>query len=103
MVSIMATMPKRGTGYGYPITEEPNTIIKVADETGIPVHQIHYAIVRGELKPDGPKVGRAYTLTDDQIELIKTASRLVALGAALYLAIRIVRNGWTPPQIPANS
>jgi hypothetical protein len=85
MESIVTAMP----------IKEPNTIVKVAAETGVPVNQIQYAIVRGELKPES-KVGRAYTLTNEQVELIKTVSGLVGLGITLYLAIKAFNHGWRP-------
>lgn len=73
--------------------DAPNTINRVAEITGIPANQIQYAIVRGELTPEGAKARHAYTFTDEQVAMLKAAAPLVEVGAQLYVAIRAVRNG----------
>lgn len=82
---------------------EQYTIPNVAQETGIPAHQIYYAITRGIFIPEGPKVGegrrgrKAYTLSPEQFELVKRTAGLVSIGVTFYFALRAVQAGWKPP------
>jgi DNA-binding transcriptional MerR regulator len=64
----------------------------VAERTGVSARQIQYAITHGDLTPEW-KVGNSYIFTPEQVGMIKDAAKLVALGIALYLALRAVRAG----------
>lgn len=71
------------------------TIAEVSADTGIPADQLYKAIYRGEIKPG--KDGRAYVFSNEQVDTLRTASRLVMVGVGLYLALRLLAEGWRPP------
>ena len=73
------------------------TLLEAAREAGLKKRQVEYAVQRGDLVPAGPAYGDTYMLTDEQVEMLKQAARLVGIGVVIWAAIRVVQSGWRPP------
>jgi len=73
------------------------TLLEAAREAGLKKRQVEYAVQRGDLVPAAPPYGDTMRLTDEQVEMLKQAARLVGLGVVIWAAIRVVQSGWHPP------
>jgi hypothetical protein len=78
----------------------PLTVPEIAHEIGVTDAQVRYAVQAGDLAPIRI-AGRMPLFAPEQLDELRAAAQLVALGVGLVIALRIVRAGWAPPRLAA--